>query len=74
MVDEGLVDLVEKTAEFRGEDTVARGFIIKALEKIDSGEIDVVKYPLGCPSLKDVYKLALIIKAEENIDVSKTAQ
>jgi len=52
------IDLVESSAEVRGDPKIPRDFITEALEKIESGEEDVVRYPMGGPSLKGVYEIA----------------
>jgi hypothetical protein len=55
---------VEEAAQFRKEPPVERIFIIKALEKIESGEEDVKRYPMGSPTMKGVYDLAARLQEE----------
>ena len=52
MKKESLVILVEQSARVRGEASVPKEYILKALEKIELGEESVEKYPTGFPSLK----------------------
>ncbi len=54
-----LVTIVEQAAQARGNPTVSREYIIKALERIECGEEKVVKYPTGAPSLKGIYEIAV---------------
>jgi len=58
MKKESLVILVEQSARVRGEASVPKEYILKALEKIELGEESVEKYPTGFPSLKGVSKIA----------------
>lgn len=58
MIDMKLVELIEETAKIRGDDPIPREFIEKALEKIETGEIEVERYPMGDPSLSGVYEIA----------------
>ena len=58
MVDKSLVDFVEQSAQVRNEPPIPRDYILDVLEKIEAGEIEVEKYPTGCPSSSAVYKVA----------------
>lgn len=63
---ESFVILVRQAAKIRGEVLVPEEYIKKALEKIESGEEKVMKYPTGTPSLKGVYEIAVkLFKAEK---------
>lgn len=53
------IDLAMKAAQTRGDVEVSQESIKKALEMIRSGERNVAFYPMGLPSLKDVYSVAL---------------
>jgi len=61
MYDSSLALLVEAAAVLRGEDSVPRGFIVEALELVESGQKTVPMYPSGAPSLKAIYDLALCL-------------
>lgn len=63
-MDQELVILVEKAAETRGEISIPREHIIKALEKIEDGGEQVERYPSGSPSLKGVFNIATKLHAE----------
>jgi len=65
-VDKEMMELVEKAAEARGDCFVPREFIVKALCKIERGEVEVERYSMtGAPSLKGVYNLALELWQEK---------
>jgi len=53
-----MIDLIESSAEVRGDPKIPRDFITEALEKIASGEEEVERYPMGGPSMKGVYRIA----------------
>ncbi len=59
MVENSLIELVENVAKARNDVLLPREYIIDALEKIDNGDVEVEKYPMGNPSLKGVYEVAL---------------
>lgn len=53
-----LARAVETAAAMRKESIVARRYIDEAILKIESGEVEVERYPMGAPSLVAVYNLA----------------
>ncbi len=59
MNNQELVILVEQAAQARGETPIPREYIIKALERIERGEEKVEQYPVGTPSLKGVFEIAV---------------
>jgi len=59
MTESPLIEMVENAAKVRKDATLPREYIIDALKKIDKGDIEVEKYPMGYPSLKGVYEIAL---------------
>ena len=63
-MDQKLVEMAEGAAKARGEIPVPREFIIKALQKIETGDVDIERYPTGQPSLKGIFKLAAELQAE----------
>jgi len=58
MID-NLIRLIEESAEIRGNSPVPRDYIVEALERIELGEINVRRYPMGKPTLRGVYEVAL---------------
>jgi hypothetical protein len=60
-----LAELVESAAQSRKEPVVAREHILEAIRRIDAGEETVETYPMGDPSLRGVYDLAVRIEAEK---------
>ncbi len=59
MTENTLIKLVENAAKDRKDVPISRKYIIDALEKIDRGDAEVERYPMGHPSLKGVYEIAL---------------
>jgi len=59
MVENSLIELVENAAKARKDAPLPRKYIIDALKKIDNGDVEVERYPMGHPSLKGAYKIAL---------------
>lgn len=57
------VDLVIDAACVRDEDPIERKWVEAALESIKKGA-KVERYPLGSPSLKGVYDLAVQLAAQ----------
>ncbi len=60
-----MAQLVEDAARAREDEVAARDYINEILEKIEKGEIEVARYPLGAPSLKAVNDLALQMEREQ---------
>jgi hypothetical protein len=63
--EDSFINLVEATAQARGEPSVDRLYIREALRRINSGQENVQRYPLGKPSLKDVYDVAARLEHEK---------
>ena len=62
------IELVLNAAKARGEKiSVAEEFIIRALQKIESGKAEVARYPNGSPSLKGVFDIAVQLWAETSV-------
>ncbi len=59
MVENSLIEFVENAAKVRKDTPLPREYIIDALKKIDNGDVEVERYPMGSPSLKGVYEVAL---------------
>ncbi len=55
------IDLVERAAQARDEPPVPRQYIEEALRRIDAGQEEVTRYPMGAPSLKGVYDIAVTL-------------
>lgn len=53
-----LTVLVEAGIRAREETSIPRDYIVDVIEKGKSGDIDLVRYPTGFPSLKCVADLA----------------
>ena len=59
MTESSLIELVENVAKARKDAPLPREYIVDALGKIENGDVDVERYPMGSPSLKGVYEIAL---------------
>ncbi len=59
MTESSLIELIEDVAKVRKDMPLPREYIIDALKKIEDGDIEVERYPMGNPSLKGVYDIAL---------------
>ena len=57
-MDQELVGLVEDAARARRETPIPRKFIISTLQKIEAGEVEVERFPMGNPSLKSIFNIA----------------
>ena len=64
MADTSLIELVEQAAKARNEPPVPRRYIEEALQRIDAGQEDVVRYPTGSPSLGAVYDVAVGLESK----------
>jgi hypothetical protein len=60
-------EFVEEAAKIRGDPTVSREYIEKALVLISENKVEVQRYPNGVPSLLDVYKVAAQLESEAAI-------
>ena len=58
MFERSLISLVEAAAQARNQPPVPRQFIEEALRRINAGEEEVSRYPMGSPSLRGIYDIA----------------
>lgn len=62
-----LAGIVQKCAVERGEEPAPEEFILRAMRKLDAGEIrNVDRLPTGVPSVKGIHQAALMLFGVHN--------
>lgn len=67
-----LLGLVKCAARLRDDPPVADEFILRAHTMIERGEVVASTYPSGIASLRDIYRLALMLQTEDMVKNTPT--